>query len=207
LPIITRDHYVNVTKAEMETRKFVRIFVKSLLGSILLLSLQSQAQENEVPMIPFAQDAGKDTVKTSASESGWLPTTSLYLELGGKVFYSLNVDFRKKENLAFSLGASYFPEDGNSDTESQSMIFTSVMGYYLTGKRHRIELGGGLCPGFGTSEGLAAMAVYGNAGYRYQKKKGLIFRVAFTPFMGIPVSKDDSFVVMPWAAISLGYSF
>jgi hypothetical protein len=49
------------------------------------------------------------------------------------------------------------------------------MGYYLTGKRHRLELGGGLCPGFGSSEGLAAMAIYGNAGYRYQKKKGLIF--------------------------------
>jgi hypothetical protein len=37
-------------------------------------------------------------VSTIASE--WLPTTAVYLELGGKVLYSLNVDFRRKETFA-----------------------------------------------------------------------------------------------------------
>lgn len=189
---------------------FLKILKRSFFGFILFLSVQLQAQENDsgTPAAFSGQNASIDTVMTTSAEHGWLPTTSLYIELGGKVFYSLNVDFRKKENFALSVGASYFKEDGGDSTEqAQSMIFPNVMAYYLTGKRHRLELGGGLCPGFGSSEGLAAIAVYGNVGYRYQKKKGLIFRIGFTPFIGIPVSKDDSFVVMPWAAISLGYSF
>jgi hypothetical protein len=193
----------------MKLRIFLKIFIGSFYGLILILSAQLQAQENDngTPTTLSGEGASIDTVKTSTTESDWLPTTSLYLELGGKVLYSLNVDFRKRENFAFSIGASYIREDADSNEHAQSMFFPSVMGYYLTGKSHRIELGGGLCPGFGSSEGLAAMAVYGVAGYRYQKKKGLIFRVGFTPFITIPVSKDDSFGVVPWAAISLGYSF
>ena len=184
---------------------------KSIFLAVALIvcsvQIQAQVKDNGTPTTLFAENASIDTIKTSATKSEWLPTTSVYLELGGKIFYSLNVDFRKRESFALSVGASYFKEDANSDAESQSMLFTSVMGYYLTGKRHRLELGGGLCPGFGSSDGFAAMAIYGNVGYRYQKKKGLIFRVAFTPFVGIPVSEDGSFTVMPWAAISLGYSF
>lgn len=164
-------------------------------GIILALSFQLQAQEKGIG-IPMT------------TEAEWLPATSLYIELGGRVLYSLNIDFRRRENFALGIGASFIKEDAdNSEMDSQSMFFPSVMGYYLGGKRHRLELGGGLCPGIGSSEGLAAMALYGTVGYRIQKKKGLIFRVGFTPFLAIPVSKDDSFAVVPWAAISLGYSF
>lgn len=177
------------------------------ISGFLLLQFHSTAQENLTSGLNAIEAAPMDTTKCNAAESEWIPTTALYLELGGKVLYSLNVDFRRKENFAISAGVSYYKEEGDSETISQAVIFTSVMGYYLTGKRHRLELGGGLCPGFGTSEGLAAMAVYGNIGYRYQKKKGLIFRAAFTPFVGIPLSKDDNYTVMPWAGISLGYSF
>ena len=194
----------------MEPKKFLKILLRSLLGFVLLLSIQLQAQEkdNGTPATHAGENAGNDTVMTPAAASEWLPTTSLYIELGGRVWYSLNVDFRKRENFAFGIGVSYFIENkGDSVESSQSMIFPSVMGYYLGGKKHRIELGGGLCPGFGSSEGFTAMALYGSAGYRYQKKKGLIFRVAFTPFLAIPLSDEDSFAVIPWAGISLGYSF
>lgn len=164
-------------------------------GIILSLSIQMQAQEN-------------DTVTPTTTESDWLPSTSLYIELGGRVLYSLNIDFRKRENFALGIGASFNKEDANnSEEDSQSIFFPSVMGYYLGGKRHRIELGGGLCAGIGSSEGLAAMALYGVAGYRIQKKKGLIFRIGFTPFIGIPVSEGDNPAIVPWAGISLGYSF
>lgn len=192
---------------EMGDWKFLKKLLLTFPEVIILLAVASPAQETGSPANIAGRANGADTVMASAIASEWLPTTAVYLELGGKVFYSLNIDFRKKETFAFSVGASYFIEDGSSDTESQSMLFSSVMGYYLTGKRHRLELGGGLCPGFGSSEGLAAMAIYGNVGYRYQKKKGLIFRLAFTPFIGIPVAKDDAVTIMPWAAVSLGYSF
>lgn len=192
---------------EMGNWKFLKKLLLTFPEAIILLAMASPAQETGSSAIIAGRANRADTVMASAIESDWVPTTAVYLELGGKVFYSLNVDFRRKETYAFSVGASYFIEDGSSDTESQSMLFTSVMGYFLTGKRHRLELGVGLCPGFGSSEGLAAMAIYGNVGYRYQKKKGLIFRLAFTPFVGIPVAKDDAVTVMPWAAVSLGYSF
>ncbi len=192
---------------EMGNWKFLKKLLLTFPEAIFLLAVASPAQETGSPANIAGRANGADTVMVSTIASEWLPTTAVYLELGGKVLYSLNVDFRRKETFAFSVGASYFIEDSSSDAESQSMLFTSVMGYYLTGKRHRLELGGGLCPGFGSSEGLAAMAIYGNAGYRYQKKKGLIFRLAFTPFVGIPVAKDDTVTVMPWAAVSLGYSF
>ena len=194
---------------EMGNWKFLKKLLLTFPEVIFLLAIESVAQETGSPAINEGRVNRADTAITSAIASEWLPTTAVYLELGGKVLYSLNVDFRKKEDFAFSAGASYYKEDGDTDTavDSQSMLFASVMGYYLTGKQHRLELGGGICPGFGSSEGLAAMAIYGSVGYRYQRKKGLIFRVAFTPFVGIPVGKDDHISVIPWAAISLGYSF
>ncbi len=183
---------------------------KSLYGFVLFLSVQLQAQEkdNETPLKFAVENARHDTVIAPAAASEWLPTTSLYVELGGRVLYTLNADFRRREKFAFSIGASYNKEDNDDSAKSsQSIIFPSVMGYYLGGKKHRIELGGGLCPGFGSAEGFAAMAIYGSAGYRIQKKKGLIFRIAFTPFLTIPLSDEESFSVIPWAGISLGYSF
>lgn len=194
---------------------FMDILKSSIVGFFLFLTVQLQAQIQDTgnPSNPAGVNENTDTINVTAAENGWLPTTSVYLELGGKVLYSLNVDFRQKENFAFSIGASYFQEnsepkkDEDSTLISQNMFFPSVMAYYLSGKRHRFELGGGFCAGFGSSQGLEAMAIYGNAGYRYQKKKGLIFRVCFTPFLAIPVSDDDNFAVIPWAGISLGYSF
>ena len=117
---------------------------------------------------------------------------------------SLNVDFRKRENQAISIGVSYW---WDTEEHAQSIFIPSVMGYYLCGKRHRLELGGGLGPFIGTYLGLGSMMLFGNVGYRYQKKKGLIFRIGFTPFMSIPIAEDVRFVVLPWAGISFGYSF
>ncbi len=189
---------------------FLRIFKRFFFGIILFLSFQIQAQviDKGTLTTTSGENAGNDTIRKLTEGTDWLPTTSLYIELGGKVFYSLNADFRKKKNFALSIGASYLKEEeNNSHKYAQSMFFPSVMGYYLGGKRHRLELGGGLCAGIGSYQGLAAMALYGGAGYRYQKKKGLIFRIGFTPFITIPVSEDDNFGVVPWAGISLGYSF
>ena len=81
------------------------------------------------------------------------------------------------------------------------------MGYYLGGKRHRFELGGGLSSLIGSSQGFAALMLHGVVGYRYQKKKGLIFRAGFTPFISIPIAEGAKFMVVPWAGVSLGYSF
>lgn len=177
----------------MVKSRFFNICKRTLLGFAILFSVQLQGQE-----------INNDTLKTLNKESNWIPTTSLYIELGGKFFPSINVDFRKKENFALCIGTSFwFDAEGHK----QLLILPSVNGYYLGGKRHRLEIGGGLGPFIGTYMGLSSIELIGNIGYRYQKKKGLIFRIGFTPLMAIPISKDARFMAIPWAGISLGYSF
>lgn len=64
------------------------------------------------------------------NESEDLPGTAFYLEMGGKFFSSLNIDFGINESNRFSLGVS--PVYGD--------IVPSVMYYHLGGKRSRLSL-------------------------------------------------------------------
>ena len=190
----------------MKTGKLFKTLIKSFFGLIILFSFQLQAKEDDhgTLMLNPGMHAGKDTLKSTAIGSDWFPTTSLYIELGGKFIPSINVDFRKKENYAISIGAAYWHD---TEEHEQSLFIPSVMGYYFCGKRHRLEMGGGLGPFIGTYKGLSSMMLFGDIGYRYQKKKGLIFRIGFTPCLGIPIAKDARFMAIPWAGISFGYSF
>jgi hypothetical protein len=82
------------------------------------------------------------------------------------------------------------------------------MYYHLSGKRHRFEVGGGFSAGFSTNFSLAGILIHGVIGYRYQKKKGLFFRVGVTPFYAIFFDDPDrSNKFYPFAGLSLGYSF
>ncbi|MCX6320416.1 MAG: hypothetical protein NTX93_01220 [Bacteroidia bacterium] len=184
----------------------MKTLIKFIFGFIIFVSVQLQAKENDNGTLatPVGDHARNDTLKTFAIKYDWVPSTSLYIELGGKFIPSLNIDFRKRENFAVSIGISYwFDSEGNE----QSLFLPSVMCYYLKGKRHRLELGGGLGPFIGTYSGLSSIMLFGNVGYRYQKKKGLIFRIGFTPCLSIPIAKDARFMAFPWAGISFGYSF
>jgi len=188
----------------------MKILKSSILGFILFpnVQLQAQVKDNGTLTTLSGENASKDTVKAFITESEWLPASSLYIELGGKLWYSLNFDLRKRENFALSIGITYLEDrDVHTNEYHQSLFFPSVMCYYLGGERHRFELGGGLSSVIGSSQGLASLALHGVVGYRYQKKKGLIFRAGFTPFISIPIAEDARFMVVPWAGVSLGYSF
>lgn len=158
----------------------------------------------------FAQEITKNTVvnpskvdnlivnsQDSLYVLAWEPSTSLFLELLGKGFYSVNVDFRKTQTKAISIGLQY-AEDG---------FWPSFMFYHFGGERFRLETGGGLSGIISKKDGLAGMGIHGVIGYRYQKKKGLLFRVGFTPFIGIPFTNSGRFAIVPLVGISLGYSF
>ncbi len=80
------------------------------------------------------------------------------------------------------------------------------MAYSFSGEKRSFELGGGLGAAIGASEGLLAMTLNGVIGYRYQRKKDVIFRAGFTPFISIPFGKDAKFLIVPLFGISLGYS-
>ena len=177
---------------------FLKVLKSSLFGFILFLSAQLQAQvkDNRTPSTLQSANPIEDTVKALTSESEWLPATSVYVELGGKGWLSLNVDFRRKETYAISIAAAILEEG----------VGPNVMYYYFGGKRHRLELGGG-ASGIIEDGDFNSMMVHGVIGYRNQKKKGLIFRAGFTPMFEIPFTDDGKFVFIPWAGISLGYSF
>ena len=162
-----------------------------------LISVQINAQANESdPIKTLTNDYSRiDTLQHYNTEFSWKPSTSIYLELMGKGVYSLNVDFRKKETRAISIGIQYF-----------EAVWPSVMFYYLGGVRHRFETGIG-SSAIITGDGLEGVSLNGVIGYRYQKKKGLIFRAGFTPLFLISLTGEGSNRFLPFIGLSLGYSF
>jgi hypothetical protein len=185
----------------MKDKNFIPI-----LGLTLLLSIHLQTfgiDDGFVAKVS-AVEIKNDTLKNQPTKSDWLPLTSINLELGGRFTLSLNVDFRKKENFAFSIGNSFWFDN---EEHWQFLFVPYVMGYYLCGSRHRIELGGGTGTLISTYKGLGSVMLFGNIGYRYQLKKGLIFRTGFTPWVSIPIAERTRFWATPWVGISFGYSF
>jgi hypothetical protein len=177
----------------METSKLLITLKKSLLGLIIIFSVQLEVRGNH-----------EDSLKISIKKDGWVPTTSLYFELGGKLVPSINIDFRKNEDFAICISTGFWTD---SLDEGQLIFTPSVNAYYFFGKRKRIEIGGGTGPFLGTYSGFASLLVFANIGYRYQKKKGLFFRACFTPFIAVPINDKSTFWISPWAGISIGYSF
>lgn len=124
--------------------------------------------------------------------------TSVYLEFMGKGFYSLNLDFRPRDRYAASIGFQYLDKT----------LFPNLMGYYFFGKKRRLEVGTGLSTINYTDDWeTIALVVHGVLGYRYQKNKGLIFRIGFTPLVGFPFEEGKEVSFVPLGGISLGYSF
>jgi hypothetical protein len=167
--------------------------------AILFFSIQIFAQKTRSDTIKILNKVDHEMAKPQLSTEGidWKPTTSLFLELLGKGFYSINLDFRKTQSKAISIGMQY----------AEGAFIPSLMFYHFSGKRFRFETGGGLSAVFTQTDGLAGMGVHGVIDYRYQKKKGLLFRAGFTPFIAIPFIDTGRFMVVPFPGISLGYSF
>lgn len=122
------------------------------------------------------------------------PKTSFYLELLGKYLYSLNIDFRFNKSNAMSLGIS----------EMTGATMPSMMYYHFMGKKSRFELGLGFTAFIIPNES-GGLIINGVIGYRYQVKNGLLFRIGFTPILAN--GEDAPAFPIPWAGLSLGYSF
>lgn len=123
------------------------------------------------------------------------PGTSIYFELAGKGLFAINVDYRINKFNALSVGIS--PAEG--------AVLPSIMYYKFSGMKHRFETGIGITGILGQPEGLIGIFVNGAIGYRYQKKNGLIFRIGYTPLIGISGSRV-AFIPL-FFGVSLGYSF
>ena len=136
----------------------------------------------------MSSDSGK--IKAHQDSTYQETGTAFYLELGGKFIGSVNVDFPIKKSNRVSVGLL--------------LVCPCFMYFYLPGdKNSRLELGCGftyIWLGPPEEKRKTGMLFHGVIGYRYQKKKGLLFRAGFTPILG----KGGGFV--PWLGISLGYS-
>ena len=164
------------------SRSIVLLICTFLLNSIPLAAQQEEDEKTKISeRIVEEKQAHQDTTYQE-------PGTAFYLELGGKFFGSLNVDFqiKKSNRLSFGLVVLSVP---------------NLMYFYLPGEKNsRLELGCGLTYNWLESE--TPVWIHGVLGYRYQKKKGFLFRAGFTPI--IFLGKDSGF--FPWIGISLGYS-
>lgn len=168
------------------------------VGILLYFPVKLSAREIENDTINDSEDfVNKTDSLKNLSDYVWEPSTSAFIEILGKGFLSLNVDFRRKESYAISFGIQ--PFEG---------LTPNIMYYHFSGKRHRFEVGGGFSGGFSNDFNLAGILIHGVIGYRYQKKKGLFFRSGFTPFYVIFFEdKDRSNKLYPFVGLSLGYSF
>ena len=150
-----------------------------------------------MPFLSGAQGVEREG-KTSANAS------QIYLEGGGSgVIYSINYDgrFGKYENgLGFRLGI------GGASVSGDGYVAIPAQVNYLVGSKGQyLELGGGITY-LSVSDiffdGESSSTVVGSfvVGFRKQPfgKKGLTWRVAFTPFIGF-----DGF--QPWAGASIGF--
>jgi len=178
-------------------KSFFLITIPILFPAILDLSAQNDNLMADVSTSsPTVTETKNNTSLQNPSDNTWKPCVSPFIELGGKGWFSMNVDFRKKETCAISIGIAGI-EEGYAP---------NVMGYYFGGKRHRLELGGGISAIIDDGT-FISMMIHGVLGYRYQKKNGLFFRSGFTPMFSIPFTEEGKYAVIPWAGLSLGYSF
>jgi hypothetical protein len=136
-------------------------------------------------------ESGKSLVGNSED----YPAVSAFLELGGRIYYTVNVDYRWNEHYSASIGLCIVDE-----------VFPNVLFSRYFGKKHRIETGIG-CEWVVLSDGIPGMFAQGLIGYRYQKKKGLIFRAGVYGLFGIPYRDDGRFVFSPLPGVSVGYCF
>ena len=120
--------------------------------------------------------------------------------LGQGVFYSLNYEriLFNGRNIKVAGNAGFEYAFGYSAFPIAVNILFSINNYH-------IELGVGRTIVSGTASGGFTST---RIGFRDQTPDGrLIFKLAFTPLIGLPNYSDELNVVTPWGSVSIGFSF
>jgi hypothetical protein len=151
---------------------------------------------------------------------------SVFIEAGGPgLLYSLNYERIVENDYALRIGASYTSlsaSAGGSSASATFMTFPVIASYLgLRSGNHALELGiggtavyaNGAASGTGMAVSGSGMAMLGTAliGYRRQPVDGgFQFRIGLEAVggKGLALSNPDpnSFGVLPWAYMSLGFS-
>lgn len=175
---------------------FSKTAILLLIGISLFFTVQLFAQQRGDDSTKVLQSK-PDTLK-NPSNLAWKPCTAVFVELLGKGFLSLNIDFRRKESYAITIGF-----------QPMEVLMPEIIYYHFGGERHRFELGGGFSAGLNNKLEMSGVLIHGVIGYRSQKKNGLFFRAGLTPLYVIFFDKDNenSNKLYPFVGLSWGYSF
>jgi hypothetical protein len=146
-----------------------------------------------------------------------IPNNSIYLEIfGSSLLYSFNYERNIFENEKFGLsarvGAGY--ADLSFSQPERDYVFPFTISMLFRGyKRLYFEVGSGLTfKRDGNAEEMHSEWMFEsnyyittNLGFRYQGKKGFLFRAGYTPFLDL----QEHFAYGWWNGfgISLGFSF
>lgn len=128
---------------------------------------------------------------------------SVYLELGGNSFiYSINYDYTLQlsdlTKLAIGTGFEYVDEIKiNEVSYGSSFCITPAANFLFGRSSHHFETG--IAAYYPLSAGTIIPTI--RLGYRYQPRNGgFLFRIGATPIV-VPG------VILPWAGLSVGYTF
>lgn len=181
------------------------VFRMITLGLIFILISANKAYTQHPisahPYLLFSDTAYQDAYTAD-------PALSLFVELGGKFWYTVNIDRRWSEQQAISAGVGYCTERNYDDEgNDQSVWIMDVMYYRFLGARKRLETAIGTGLTGTTASGLASAALHGVLGYRLQRRDGFLFRAGFTPLMSFAIDPESRSMFIPFIGISFGYSF
>jgi hypothetical protein len=133
---------------------------------------------------------------------------AVYLELGGNgPYWSISYDRILKHKdiskFAVATGFEFFPKIFKDEKNFYGL---NPQIYYMVGRKHNIEIGGGVVAGI--KEDFVFMVIP-RAGYRYQdlSKNGIFFKAGFTPVYLVKTGSTHDGEMVPWGGVAIGYSF
>ena len=153
-------------------------------------------------------NSDSEEIQTHQDSTYQEPGTAFFVELIGKPFSGINVDFRINKSSRFSLGINgyyYYQEESDEQEEIVVLdVIPNIVYYYLRGEKNKkFEIGAGLgvTPVWNKDYNFDSPIYFHSVvGYRYQKKDGLLFRI------GLTFNKYDDLGLF-FLGISFGYSW
>lgn len=192
-----------LTLIPLSAQEKVNIIINDLIDK----ELQTEKHQYQNLSKPHKTNSYSEEIQAHQDTTYQEPGTAFFIELIGKPYPSINIDFRINKSSRFSLGIMYYyyyeQEDEEQEEIEVSSFMPNIVYYYLRGEKNkRFEIGGG----FGVipvwhKDVNYDFPIYFHSviGYRYQKKDGLLFRIGFT----LNIYPD---LVLPFLGISFGYS-
>jgi len=180
------------------------IIISDLIGEEIQIEKNQYNNLSE----PHTTNSDSEEIHAHQDTTYQEPGTAFFVEILGKPFSGINVDFPINKSSRFSLGINgyyYYEEESEEQDEIVILSFIpNIVYYYLRGKKNnRFEIGAGLgvMPVWNEDYNFdSPILIHGVIGYRYQIKDGLLFRI------GLTFNKYQDLGLF-FLGLSLGYSW